>query len=670
MCAFSCPASAQVDESGRIVKVDGELCLRGRHVLDLQYHPDRLLHPLVRENGALRRATWDEALDRIVRKLSAIRDEHGPQSVLFFAGYPKEGRPWLQRLAYLFGSPHYATEDSFCFAATFIAAALNYGPEFGWFIASGRNGFEGTRCHLLWSSNPGVSATPMVRGRLLDGRRAGMQLIVVDPRRTETAETADLHLQLRPGTDGALALGMMHVIIDEGLYDQPFVERWTVGFGELRDLVGEYPPRRVATITGVPSQKIVEAARLYATSKPAKLQTSPCATVHTSNGVQNHRAILLLPALTGNLDVPGGNKMPAPAAPTNDITQFDEKLPLLEPQTGAGEFPIWSMFYREEQANATAEQLATGKPYPIKAMIGLGANVMIWPNTKRVAEAIGKLEFFAAADYFETVTTDLAEVVLPAATGLERAHLSVGPGGIARLRDPVVEPLGEAWSDGKILMELGVRLGLADQFWHGDLEACMNHILAPTGVTTTQLREHSHGLRLVEEREARSYEQHGFNTPSGKVEISSSILAEHGFDPLPTYREPAESPVSTPDVAERFGLVLTTGARSKAYTHSQFRRLPELRKLMPEPVVQISIEDATARRIRTGDRVVIESRRGRIEVEADVTDRVQPGVVHVYHGWAEANVNELTDHRALDPLSGYPPLKSALCEIRPAVTAT
>jgi anaerobic selenocysteine-containing dehydrogenase len=426
----------------------------------------------------------------------------------------------------------------------------------------------------------------------------------------------------------------------------------------------------VATITGVPSEKIVEAARLYATSKPAKLQTSPMATVHTSHGVQNHRAILLLPALTGNLDVPGGNKMPTPAAPTNDITLFDEKLPLLEPQTGAGEFPIWSMFYCEEQANAIAEQLATGKPYPIKAMIGLGANVMIWPNTKRVTEAIGKLEFFAAVDYFETVTTDLAEVVLPAATWLERAHLSVGPGGMARLRDPVVEPLGEAWSDGKILMELGARLGLAEQFWYGDLEACMNHILAPSGVTTAQLREHSHELRLVEECDARSYEQHGFNTPSGKVEMSSSILAEHGFDPLPSYREPAESPVSTPKVAERFPLVLTTGGRSKAYTHSQFRRLPELRKLMPEPIVQISIEDATARLIRTGDRVVIESRRGRIEVEADVTDRVQPGVVHAYHGWAEANVNELTDHRALDPISGYPPFKSSLCEIRPAVTVT
>jgi len=299
----------------------------------------------------------------------------------------------------------------------------------------------------------------------------------------------------------------------------------------------------------------------------------------------------------------------------------------------------------------------------------VGANVMIWPNTKRVADAIGGLEFFAAIDYFESLTTDLAEVVLPAATWLERAHLSVGPGGFARLRDPVVEPLGEAWPDWKFLMELGARLGLADDLWDGDLEACMNHILGPTGVTTAQLRRHPHGVRLVDEHGIRSYELHGFNTPSGKVEIRSSILAQHGHDPLPTYREPAESPISTPDVAKRFPLVLTTGGRSKPYTHSQFRRIPKLRALMPEPQVQMSIEDAASRGIRAGDRVVVESRRRRIEVEADVTDRVQPGVVHVYHGWAEANVNELTDDQTLDPISGYPPLKSALCEIRPAGTA-
>lgn len=666
MCAFCCPATAHVDDAGRIVEVDGRLCERGRHQLDLQYHRERLLHPLVREDGALRRATWDEALDRITRRLSAIRDEHGPESVLFFAGYPKEGRPWLQRLAYLFGSPHYATEDSFCFAATVIAAALNYGPEYGWFIASGRTGFEGTKCHLLWSSNPGVSATPMVYARLLDARRAGMKLIVVDPRRTEIAESADLHLQLRPGTDGALALGLMNVIINEGLHDAAFVERWTVGFDELRDLACEYPPQRVAAITGLSSAEIVAAARLYATAKPAKLQTSPCATVHTSNGVQNHRAILLLPALTGNLEVPGGNKMPAPAVETNDITLFDEKLPLLAPQTGAERFPLWSRFYREEQSNAVAEQLVTGKPYPIKAMLGVGANVMIWPNTKRVADAISRLEFFAAIDYFQTVTTDLADVVLPAATWLERAHLGVGPGGVARLRDPVVEPLGEAWPDWKFLMALGARLGLADQFWDGDLEACMNHILEPAGITAARLREHPDGLRLLEERAPRSYEQHGFSTPSGKVEIRSSLLAEHGYDPLPTYREPAESPISAPEVSERFPLVLTTGGRSAAYTHSQFRRLSRLRKLMPEPLVQISVEDAASRHIRAGDWVVVESRRGRIEVEADVTDRVKPGVVHVYHGWAEANVNHLTDDLALDPISGYPPLKSALCEVRRA----
>jgi anaerobic selenocysteine-containing dehydrogenase len=654
-----------VDDTGRIVKVDGLLCRRGRHQVDLQYHAERLLHPLVRDGGKIRRATWDEALDRIAEKLLAIRERHGPESVLFFAGYPKEGRPWLQRLAYLFGSPHYMSEDSFCFAATYIAAALNYGPEYGWFLSTGRTGFEGTQCLLLWSSNPGISGAPVTIAEFLDARRRGMDLIVVDPRRTEIAEVAKIHLQLRPGTDGALALGFMHVILSEDLHDRAFVEGWMLGVGELRDLVGRYPPEKVAVITGVPAAQIIDAARLYARSKPAKLQTSPSATVHGSNGVQNHRAIVLLPALTGNLDVPGGNMLPAPSVPTNDITLFDERIAELPPRAGEERFPVWSKYYKEGQCNAIVDQIVTGKPYPIKAMIGVGANVMIWPNTRRVKEAIHGLDFFAAIDYFQTVTTDLAQVVLPAATWLERDLLSTGPGGFVRLRTPVVEPLGEAWPDWKFLMELAKRLGLGEQFWDGDFDACANYILEPTGLTVSALRQHPEGIGLaVPEREEKRYQEHGFNTPSGKVEVRSSILEEHGYDPLPVYAEPAESPVSTPAIARRYPLVLTSGGRSKGFTHSQFRQIPALRMFMPEPLVQVSPADAAARGIAPGDAVVIESKRGRIQVRADVTDRMKPGVVHMYHGWQEANVNQLTDDQGLDPISGYPPFKSGLCELR------
>jgi len=664
MCTYDCPAKAYIDTSGQLVKVDGQLCRRGRYQVELQYHPERLKYPLLRRNGHLYRITWDEALDRITDQLLSARDTYGPESVVFFAGYPKEGWTLLQRLAYLFGSPHYLTELSFCFASASMAERLNYGPEYGNFINSGRIRFDETRCHLIWSSNPGHSATPKAYADFLVACRRGMKLIVVDPRRTEVAETAEIHLQLRPGTDGALALGIIHVLVSENLYDTDFVKRWTIGFEDLCRLTAQYLPDRTAEITGVPAELIVAAARLYATSKPAKLQTSPCATTHTTNGVQNHRAVSLLPALTGNLDISGGNMLPDPTIPLSDVSLYKEKIKHLKPLAGELDFPIWSHMYQEGQANAIIDQIITGKPNPIKAMVGVGMNRMIWPNSERVKAAIQNLDFFTAIDYFETITTDEAQVILPAATWLERAALITRPGGFVQLREPVVEPAGEAWPDWKFLMELGKRLGLGSQLWEGDFDDYINELLKPAGITVDSLYQNPDGLHIsTPPREPRSYEKTGFDTPSGKVEIRSSMLESQGYDPLPSYKEPEESPLSAPEVFIDYPLVFTTGGRSKAYTHSQFRQIKELQKVMPEPVVQISPADASARGIDHGDQVQVSSLRGSIKVKADVTDRLPTGVVHMYHSWAEADVNRLTDDQAIDPISGYPPFKSGLCEV-------
>ena len=668
MCSYSCPGEAYVNAEGRLVRLDGDFCRRGQHQLDLLYNENRLKHPVVRENGEFRKASWDEALERIAENLIRIRNEHGPESVIFFAGYPKEGRPYFQRLSYLFGSPHYMTEESFCFSATHIAASLNYGTEYGFFYLSGRTGFVDTKCYLCWASNPGVSIPPSNYSQFVAARKNGMKLVVVDTRRTEMAELADLHLQPRPGTDGALALGFMHVIINHGSYDKEFVEKWTVGFEGLRTLAQSYPPERVSEITAVPAEDIVEAARMYAADKPSKLQTSSCSTVQTTNGVQNHRAILLLPALTGNLDVPGGNCMPDPKAKTKSITLFNDLTPTLKPQSGAGKYPVWFKYYQEGQANEIIEQILTDKPYPIKAMVSLAANIGIWPNTSRVKAAIDKLEFFSAIDYFQTPTTDKADVVLPSATWLERSALMAKPGGIMFLREPTVEPLHEAWPDWKFAMELGKKLGLGDQMWNGDFDACVNEMLEPTGLTVDELRQSPEGIRApATERGPKCYEKMGFSTPSGKVEFSSSVLAENGYDPFPIYQEPAESPVSAPEVSKEFPMVLTTGGRHKAFTHSQFHSVPKLKKLMPDLLVQISVEDAAARGISSGDSVTVRSKRGQIPAKADVVDLMKPGVVHVYHGWQEDdfkfNANQLTDDGVHDPISAFPAFKTTLCEV-------
>lgn len=672
MCSYSCPGKAYVSATGKIERIDGDFCKRGRHQLDLLYNKERLLHPMIREGGNLRQATWDEALDRIADKLNQIKEKYGPESVVFFAGYPKEGRPYLQRLSYLFGSPHYMTEESFCFSATMIAASLNYGTQYGAFFLTGRTGFVDTKCYLCWASNPGISIPPAAYAQFLEAREGGMKLVVVDSRRTEIAAQADLHLQPRPGTDGALALAFMHVIFKEKLYDRDFVENWTIGFEDLRQYVEEYSPQRVAEITGVRAEKIIMAAKMYAQDHPSKLQTSGCSTVHTTNGVQNHRAILMLPALTGNLDVPGGNCMQNPRAKTNSITLYDERISSLKPQSGEDKYPIWFKYYQEGQSNAIIDQILLEKPNPIKAIISVGTNLGIWPNTSRVKKAFDKLEFFSAIDYFQTPTTDKADVVLPSATWLERGALMSKPGGTLMLREPVIEPRGEAWPDWKFAFELGKRLGLGTDLWDGDFDACVNYMLEPTGLTVEELRQQPEGIQLpVNERGPRCYETLGFSTPSGKVELYSSILEEHGHDPLPVYKEPAESPINTSETAQQYPLVLTTGGRSRGFTHSQFHKVAELKKLMPELLVQINSEDAANRGISAGDEVLIQSKRGQMPAIADVTDIVKPGVVHIYHGWQEEdfkfNANQLTDDQEHDPISAYPSFKSSLCDVRLSV---
>ncbi len=480
-----CPIDVHFRD-GVPVEVDlrGVPCPKGKAQIDFVLHPNRLKYPMARVGergeGKFERLSWDQALDTIASRLLKIKDEYGPESVVFFVGYTKEPRPYIERLAHAFGTPNVCTESSICFSATYLAASVTYGEGYEWFISSG-SVHHATKVQLIWTSNPPFSA-PNTAKALWEAKKNGQKLIVVDPRVTETASKADIHLQLRPGTDGALALGMMNVIIRENLYDREFVRNWTVGFDDLAKLVQEYTPERVAEITWVPAEKIVAAARLYATSKPAKIRMSASSTVHATNGVQSHRAIILLPALTGNLDVPGGNVVPRPVMKINDIALREEHSNQSKGAVGSERFPLWSKTYEEGHSLALADHIESGKPYPIKALIGVGANVMMFPNTKRVVEALKSLDFLVFTDYHSTITTDLADIVLPASTHFESPSLIAGwPHSPfmsqLRWREPVMEPIGESWPDWKFMFELGKRLGLGDLFWDGDFEKCIKYVL-------------------------------------------------------------------------------------------------------------------------------------------------------------------------------------------------
>jgi anaerobic selenocysteine-containing dehydrogenase len=537
-----------------------------------------------------------------------------------------------------------------------------------------------TRCHLIWSTNPRGSIPPFDTHGLVT-LKPGRRMIVVDPRRTPMVDQADIHLQIRPGTDGALALGFHHLIFANGWQDQAFLDQWCSGVDAFKDYVAEFTPERVASICGIAESDLRAAVELFATTSPAQITLSPTSTVQHSNGFQNHRALILLSAVTGNLDREGGNRFFNDKVLPKPIELFDYCRNSLPPRIGDEVYPVWTKYWPAGQSMLLPDCILDGRPQQVRALLAMGINTAMWPNSKRMEQALGALDFFAATDFFHNPATLQADIVLPAATSLERPALIAYPGcayqGELRYRRPVVAPRGEARPDGQMFLELGVRLGMAEQFWHGDLEAAWAEAAEgipeeireevynnPDGVTVyAQAIEDlvDHGFLDAD----RLYRLRGFPTASGKVEFDSAELRAAGHDGLPIYREPAESPLSTPETARDYPLVLTSGARTKFDTHSQHQYIQRMRRAIPNPLVEIHPSDAEPRGIQDGAPVQVSSPRGAVRFVARVTERIKPGVVHCTHGWNSANVNELTDDRHLDPISGFPPFKSSLCEVAP-----
>ena len=611
MCTTSCPTRIHV-RNGQAIKIDmadkrSTRCPRWQAQLDFIYHPDRLQYPMKRTGekgtGPFTRISWDEALETVASHLQKVKNKYGAESVVFWIAYTKEPRPYFHRLTHAFGSPNYCTESSSCFSSAWLAANLTYGPDYATLVAQSDSLEPETRCKLVWGSAVQWSSPEVWKENLEAIERGDLKLIVVDPRRTTIASKADIHLQLRPGTDGALALGMMNVIISENLHDKVFTEKWLTGFDELKRLVQEYPPERAARITRVPAAKIREAAILYATRKPAKIHLSADSTTHHTNGLQNHRAIIALPAITGNFEVAGGNRFSTYEMPlTKDIT-LHERVAAMPPGVGSQRFPLWTKRYREMQANAIADQIESADPYPIKALFSSGLDLQFFPNSRRFAENLKRLDFIAVNEYFPTPATRLADIVLPIASWLERPILIPDHGGYTRLIEPAIAPVGESRTEWQIYSELARRLGFGDLFWNGDFEKCADDRLEPLGITCADLKQHPEGIKLpLSPRPEKYYEKAGFATPSGRVEIACATLSEYGLDPLPVYQEPAESPASRPDLAGSYPLVMTSGARVPAYINSQFRHIARLRRMMPEPLIDINPADAGPRGIRRGIR--------------------------------------------------------------------
>ena len=467
MCMQCCGIDAHTRD-GKLVDVTAmeghpfnHLCVKAQGIVDWLYSPERLTTPLKRANGDWKKISWNEAFDIISDKLSAVKEKYGAKAFVTHMGNPFIGTPVgrvASRFCSLYGTPNHTSTASLCWAAGSMGHGLSVSNRLLRLFPS----FENSRCMILWAYNPRESnITDLVQ--ITPARKNGARLIVIDPRKTELAKEADIHAQIRPGTDSALALGMMNVIIAEQLYDQDFIQNWTVGFDKLTEHVRKYTPEEVERITWVPASTIREIARMYATSKPATIaQGVPLD--HCINGVQTSRAVSILIAITGNLDVSGGNIY----LPSLKLTGLRVKGNVVRDEVVGIDYPIFNRFIGEATCLPVADAVLSGKPYPVKAMIVHGANpALIWPNTSKVKEALSQLDFLVVSDLFMSETAKLADLVLPTTTFWEEDVLKdyafVGLP-LVMLANKVVEPLGECMENWWIWAELGRRMGYGDYF--------------------------------------------------------------------------------------------------------------------------------------------------------------------------------------------------------------
>ena len=673
----------------------GYICVKGKAQPRVIYHPDRLKHPLKQagERGSeeWHRISWEEALDEIATKIDRVKGAYAPESFASIHGTgPRSSSAATTLLAHALGSPNVISTDlHICFAPSTISAVCTFGQNLAMELGPD---YRSANCVLVWAANPVNSHGPKGRD-ILEAKRRGAKLIVVDPRGTVLAKQADIWLRVRPGTDAALALGMIHLLIEEGIYDKAFVEKWCYGFEKLRDHVKPYTPARVGEITWIPPEKIIAAARMYATTKPAAAH-SRVGLEQNINSAQTVRAFNILVALAGNIDVQGGNLLSqqvsgyirghdlyAGADPRFRLSPEVEEKRIGSkqyPLTSSGSAPIRAFTF--VQAPLAIDAMLSGKPYPIKALYSAGGSPMITQqNVRRVRDALKRLDLLVVADFFMTPTAKLADYVLPVAHWLERDECCDGMyHNTISARQRVVDPPPECWDDMKIAVELAKRLPWDDRRflpWN-DIDAFNEMRMKDTGLSFVELKKRGY---VTVPRKYKKYEEAGFKTPTRKVEICSTVFEQLGYDPLPSFVEPAESPVSTPDLAKQYPLILITGGRNIVYFNSEGRQIPQLRKLSPDP--QIEIHPTTAREmgIDAGSWVWVETPKvkgERVKLRAKLTPDIDPRVVHAEHGWwfpEDAGPEHgcfnssisvvLSDESPKDPICGSVPLRGTLCRI-------
>ena len=704
-CHMRCRMLCRVSD-GRITHITNTMgvdCSKGIHTHGLLYHPDRLLTPLKRAGkrgeGIWQRISWDEALDTIATTLSRLKKKHGAEAIATIRGSGHKQTPRFATLlfSHIIGTPNVLDVNEECnVPSTMMSKVMTGDSVLNWDLSPD---YRNSKCILLWGSNRKHTGPPQAR-EIERARLKGAKLILVDPRPPEPPKNrelspTDLWLRVRPGSDGALALSMINVIISEGLYNKDFVDKWCIGFEELSERVRDYTPKKVTDITWVPEEKIIEAARLFASTSPSciHLRLGGGGGVYT-NCSQTSRSITALQAIAGDIDVPGGNLLSEKLEGFRDVfglSQLDE-IPLPpeveEKRFGAKEFPLIAGTGRildciepHRCANNTLAIQAMLRG-DIKAFFIPGANpVVSMGNTGVTRKAIESLEFVVTSDLFLTPTAQLADIALPAAHFYEtevpiRAFQYMGPNYNNYVLAPikVVEPAGECWDDRKIILELAKRMGVSIPWT--TVEDLNNWQLANLGAKYEDIRDKPSRM-LTFPLEYKKYESTGFNTPSGKIELYSSIFKKLGYDPLPDYDESAQSPVRSTELAKDYPLILIDH-RTILFTNSEFQDCGYVHEQLPSHEIEINPHTATELGINEGDRIYIE-RPGfsqKIKGEAKFVPELHPRVIScICLRWFPGkSTQESIDFETItntvvptepvyDPINGNPQVRGLLCRV-------
>jgi anaerobic selenocysteine-containing dehydrogenase len=678
--SFHCGVDAYVKD-GVVVKLEGTerhptnhglLCPKGLAGRQYLYRKDRIRTPLRRTGergeGRFEPIAWDEAYDAVAENLISIKEKYGPESVIFFSGYSKWYRPYLHRLAYSFGSLNYATESSQCMTSTFLQWLTVTGN-----VMSGPD-TAGAGVYLGWAFNPYHSRHLAAAG-VEKGKARGMKVIIVDPRETPTTRMlADLHLRPRPGADGALALGIGSLLIQRGYIDGDYIKKYVHGFLQYAEYVERFTMERVERLTGVPATQVGQAADLIGQNLPLAINESAAPIAHHTNGLQSYRAIMALSAITGSFDVKGGqipvhfsyNYMPAGFRTREERFIHDAKPEGAKQAIGSARFPLWSKFIEEAQVNDIPRQAKTGDPYPLKAMLGFGVNYRIAPGDYALEEALLSMDFLVNTDLFLTDTCRLCDIVLPACTSYERGELKAFGGGYLTYTQPVVSPLYESRPDTRIICDLAAHIAPGDKLLTAGPEACALYMIEDLPVTLERLRDEPYPVKVpdVPPYVPGTLREKGLSTQSGKFELWSlaiESLEGSGLKPLPEW-EPSLDDADP----ERYPFILCSAPRLTHALHSRLHEVPWNRSIRPTPMADLHPDDAARLGITQEDPIDLFTERGSIRMLANLTARILPGTVTMYHGYSEADVNSITDPDHLDPYSGFPGVRSLRVGVRRA----